>query len=1035
MSLLLLFKGDGKGTTQPHLYTQRRVDLDVSAWAQTVHDEDGDLHKGFALSATGIPDFTDGSPAQILLDSQDTATEILNDPTPTLRIFYGYEATNVEVSEITDKSALVKWDAARGADYHVVEISSDGLDWDRLPSTSDDEYKLSLLPQETYFVRVLSVYEEFADQAIPTPAVSFTTAPEDTYTAYLLAPPEPAVEVDLVREIVMVTLPQTGLTNRSVDRWQISRRRDATTPTNADVIANISANVDTWHDLYPNPSVAYYAVRARIDGENDRWTPWSASTKLTAPSDLRTKLNSPNIVLELSAGLLRHLAGTTTEMPAVETGAPWRFACSGGDRLLLSFIFRSTYADDNGYKLRYGLRFYDKDSAFLSESYADRALDIVEEQPQAGAVSFPAEVPARAATAAIFFEMLGTVPTGSLDLPEGRVRVERLELYRTDETKDTGWEYQQIPDTAGLTPDDRDELVDESALTYDGVGWTKLADPPISAGATGPYRQTSAAEDEFTWITSGTTCELLYYGIPEEAVVELTCLSDDLPIQAEAVPEEQLWSPVIDDSVGTYAFGNELISNTGAETNTNGWTSAVVTNPNNAIRIAATLTRITSGQISGTGSFDVKYKNLGAGISYAFTNLFRAGHTYRITLEAKIANAEFGINLDQFQVIFGSLSPYINEKSYFQDATIKAATVQSSVGKITIDWTPRADTQTAVFSMIRWNPEEAEGPSEFKHLVVDNASCKEIIGYKLPAAQDFSAQSLKLPAWFSNQFPTPFKLRLISGTIRPYGIRRDPHNVLEYNADFATVLNAIGTIRNQTFGEVDLDYDTSPKKVLHYRSRGIDHSKIPNGLDLRYGKNIVANKVSKEPNQVVNRLILLGYGSDRTQLVAELRSAKDRQGRLPSDLFYRHDEFGRPPSDPDWDAATGGTSEDVYGIRYGVYRDSNIQSTHRANELGQQLVEISAWPAETFTISAVDVEDIPVDTDVGDLVPFRFRGEDKLLRIQSITTEISAPRLLQLTLGEPLLDSAAQIERVAKENEANLSFLNSATGAADSPSS
>lgn len=1040
MSLLLLFKGDGSSFDNTARYTSRHMTFDLTEWAEKITDEGGDLHRGFAMSVAGLPPYFDGTDASLLMTPQDVADKLLDDYAPTLKIFYGYEAANVEVSEITDVSALVTWNPAKGADYHVVEISPDAQDWTRLPSTSEEAYRLALEPATTYFVRVLSVYEDFADKAIPTAPVAFTSAPEDATTVYLSAPPPPTGSVDTLRSVVNVTLPTTGVTNKSVDRWQIARRRSEGAPATADIVADISAAVDVWTDRYPNSQTAYYYVRARIDGANDRWTPWSTAGKVVSPSVLRSKLVSPNICLELSPTVTRLVNGTPISgHPAVETSAPWRFACAGGEEFLLYFIMRASYISYNEYKFRYGLRFYDKDGLYISESASLIELDAPASVNRS--VSYSVTVPPRAATVAIFFETTGNIPLGSTVSSEGRVRIERVELYRTDDDKDTGWEYQQIPDEKGQTPDDRDELVDSSVFTYDGTGWLALADPPLSAGATGPYRQTSSPEDEFTWIVSGTSTELLYYGIPEDSVIQITCLSDDLPIQEEALPEEQLWTPIVDPSVGEYVLGNELVSNPGAEVNTTGWTATRVTTPYyNLIQNGGTLSRVTTGQIAGAGSFNINVKAAGQGASYLFTNLFRAGHTYKLTFKVKKGSSVGFVAPGLMGVAFGSFSPYINDYAYWVDGVYSKDTylltdfynMTTSPQTIELYWTPRADTSNVVLSLMFYGGEMEEiAFGAETNFIFDEVSCKEVIGYKLPATKDFSAQSIKLPPWFSNQFPTPYKVQLISGTIRPYGIKRDPHNVLEYNADFATVLNSVGTIRNQTFGEIELDYDVEPKKVRHYRDRGKDHSKIPGGLDLRHGKNIISSKISKEPNQVVNRLIILGYGSDRTQLVAELRSAKDKQGRVPSDLLYRHDEYGRPPSDPNWDVATGGTSEDIYGVRYGVYRDSNIQSTHRANELGQQLVEISAWPAETFQVTAVDVEEVPADTDVGDLIPFWFRGEEKLMRIQSMTTSIDAPRLLDLVLGEPLLDSAAQIERVSKENEANLSFLNSVTGAAD----
>ncbi len=163
----------------------------------------------------------------------------------------------------------------------------------------------------------------------------------------------------------------------------------------------------------------------------------------------------------------------------------------------------------------------------------------------------------------------------------------------------------------------------------------------------------------------------------------------------------------------------------------------------------------------------------------------------------------------------------------------------------------------------------------------------------------------------------------------------------------------------------------------------------------------------------------------------EVRSFIDRQGRVPSDAFYRYDDHNRDPSHPDWDVTSAGTSEEIFGIRYGRLADPSITSIYQAQQLGSKLVEVSAWPQTTYTVEAMDLGDIPTVTSVGDLIAVRYNNEDVRERIVEMTTDISAPRALRLVLGEDPATAASKIERLAKDIETTISSLNSATGSAD----
>ncbi len=125
-----------------------------------------------------------------------------------------------------------------------------------------------------------------------------------------------------------------------------------------------------------------------------------------------------------------------------------------------------------------------------------------------------------------------------------------------------------------------------------------------------------------------------------------------------------------------------------------------------------------------------------------------------------------------------------------------------------------------------------------------------------------------------------------------------------------------------------------------------------------------------------------------------------------------------------WDMRMAGTSEEIYGVRYGVYRDNTITTKYQAQESGQDIVELSAWPAETYEVSLVDVDDVPANLETGDLVLIHTSGKDLLRRVVEISYNMDQPRALNLVLGEDRNELDKQIERVQRDVEVAISALN-----------
>lgn len=676
-----------------------------------------------------------------------------------------------------------------------------------------------------------------------------------------------------------------------------------------------------------------------------------------------------------------------------------------------------------------------------------------------------------------------------------------------------------------------------------------------------------------------------------------------------------------DTTLTNYGVDPSLLQNGDAETNsTAGWLTSPSTAPPNGITVAgATFTNTTPG-ITGSRKFQLTLpavsNHAGYGVAQALNTPFIEGQTYRARMDIRTDGTPV-----QAQLLLGDTSNYVVTTSGTvtdPDYTAEEFTLTDTTQTIYVHWTPEQDSEQATLSL-RILSSGSAGSSV--PIDIDNVAVQRISGHIIPAGTDFAAYEHQIPGFFSPNFQTAIKLRAVSGTIRPYGLKVDEINPIEITLDFSTALKALGEIRNRSGGELEFRADRTPKTVYHHKQRGIDHKAAENGLDLRTGKNINVKNIQTDPNSVVNRLIVLGYGDDGTQLVEEVRSAKDAQGRVPSDPLYKVDENGvypdkrvarnlianpgaevnatdggvgvalgntltrsttsarsgsacflvteggtsdlslwnipnkipvdpstpyhfsawmrwsvgnafgglkvivyyynasgsyigedsgptvtlnpatgtyhyrevafttpancasiswrcsvfgpitggstlrvddlmllkNPPAiipasfngsstnaywvgtphnsdsiltDPtlNYDITTGGTSEEIYGPRYGTHRDAALTTRYQARETGQILAENSAFPAESYEIEITRLDNAPLDISPGDIVPVHINGRDLKKRILTVTSSIDTPETLQITLGDPRTELSATTDRIEKDVSSALSFINNLNG-------
>lgn len=980
---------------------EQRLDLDITDWW---NDSPAVRSRGFTIAS-------DSDPPLYILPHETPLLASGLDKYPLISVEFGWPIDHVSVHEVTPRSAFLSWTESPGADFYLVQYATFEDQWIDvdLPATVVNEYVLTVEPSTVYAVRVAAGYRHYGRAGDYSPQQRFVTPSDESPDSQLVQPAPLVCVPNDSRQRNEITLPTT-LAHPSIDRWEIARLRDVSENEDDNVIAVVSGDITRWIDRFPLPGTALYAIRGRVDALLDVWTPWSDTASCAGKSYYRSRLLAPTSTLEL----LTVSNGSVFDSGEAETSAEHRFPIKGGDHVHIEVQYRSKLTTGSQDTLRIGVRWYDRDGLWVGEDYEEAVLDVLNGLSRAGRLLSEAEAPNSAAEFGIIAMIAGATSTGT------KCRIERVECYLHDHDNESGWDYVQIPGATGLVPDERADTADQALFTYEGVGWGKLSSPPSYAGGRAPYRETATSGDEITFLLDSMFCDVLLYGYPQESVIELLRLTDSA-VRTVTDPEASLWEPIADENIGEMVFGPNLISNPDAEVNTTGWTTSSSTTPPNGLTTGATLTRLTAIPMTGAGYFSLATSAVAStGAAFTMTNIsFRAGRTYMIRFNYRDAGANI-------QALLGSLDPIFQstpDATYLHDIVIDE--LPSGAGTFTAYWVPQTDLTSAFFALRN----DSGGIADT--LEFDDVEVRELLGYRLPAGPDFSVQELKIPPVFSYFTNTPIRVVLKSGAMRPFGIRRDTLRPIEFAGDFDTLLRAVTSFRNLTDGEIELRADLDPPRIVHYSQRGVNHGEIEGGLDVRKAKNIVSTSQTSDPSQIANRLIVLGYGEDKTQLVYLATSVKDRQGRVPSDPYYRFDEHGLLPTDPNWDRASGGTSEEVYGKRYGVHRDPDLVTLYRAQEMAHKLVEVSAWPAETFTLELIDLEEVPTELNVGDIIPFVHQGRKLSRRLIGITTSIESPRRLILILGDSPINASAQLERVSKDLDVVLSFVNATTGAAD----
>jgi hypothetical protein len=837
-------------------------------------------------------------------------------------------------------------------------------------------------------------------------------------------PTNPTVTADDTAGVVTVTLPDPTTYVADPDLWEIKRKAGdsggSTDLTGAVTVATIPATRATWRDRAPHAFKSTYWIRARSTSSRT-WSAWSTGVASpTATVSRRGSLTSPMNVLEIQP------SDTTGKRIGAETASSSRFVVQGSAPWEVLVLYRASLQSASDGQLLVGLRWYDRRGTFVGEDTLTTQLAKVNSENITDTASLVASPPSGAEKVGIFIELSNAVSTST------KVRIENLELYREDPLHNSGWEYIQVPGADGVHPDEREPILDQTIFSYTGVGWTPLTPAPSAAPDFLPYRETASAQDSFAFLVASSSFGLLFHGTGQAARIALEHLGDSVIGRTSVKADESdLWQPTpLENSTGgTIVRSSDQVANSAFDEGTLGWENQRDENHTyeNGITFSAP-----SGpwppMTSVSGTLQTAFKNQGEGVSQRLSgHTYVAGHTYRLRVKLwKTQSATTAV-----KVAFGSSTPYYNPSpggaDYLHDRTtlsLADLVLNSPSTEYTLYWTPLRDQNFGYVAILG-----DQNNSAYDHLLrIDDVVVDEIIAIDLPNVTVGTEINLKVPGVFPGQHATAHRVTLLSGKIRPKGLAVDTATHLDVQQDFLTVLRSLGEIRNASRGELVFHAETDPPLVKHVGKRGRDHSKVEGGLDLRFGKNITTRKRTRDATQVANRIVVVGYGEDQTQLVIEAQSLLDVQGRVPSDPLYRHDARGLPPTDSTWDRLTGGTSEDIYGPRYGVFRNAQLTTTHQAQLVGQLVAEKSAWPLEAYDVTLVDLATIPADLEPGDQVMIRYGGRDLKRRIIEIAPDASRPGQLNLTLGDDIPEMAEQLERVSRDVDVALSWLNNQGG-------
>ncbi len=169
------------------------------------------------------------------------------------------------------------------------------------------------------------------------------------------------------------------------------------------------------------------------------------------PSSPTTDTRTPFVCLQLTSQPIDSIQ----PMAAVESATRWKV--ERAPTYELNTRYRTKVTTSTNDTLHSGFRWYSKEGHLISESTTQVALDIVAGSGPGGLLVTTANPPPGSAWVSIIFEMRpGSSPTAGT-----KVRIEGVELYRRETGHDTGWEYTQVPNATGITPDDRPTAKDD----------------------------------------------------------------------------------------------------------------------------------------------------------------------------------------------------------------------------------------------------------------------------------------------------------------------------------------------------------------------------------------------------------------------------------------------------------------------------------------------------------------------------------------------------------------------------------------------
>jgi hypothetical protein len=208
-------------------------------------------------------------------------------------------------------------------------------------------------------------------------------------------------------------------------------------------------------------------------------------------------------------------------------------------------------------------------------------------------------------------------------------------------------------------------------------------------------------------------------------------------------------------------------------------------------------------------------------------------------------------------------------------------------------------------------------------------------------------------------------------------------NLISMSWDDKTVYEAIHSIATAVGGE--LEFDPVAKTVYHHDARG-QNLTTNNVVEFRRGSNIVKMPKRKSTGpKVVNRLICCGYGEGEYMI------------RCIVDATDVNDD--------------GDTSQDVYGVKWGLYENKECKRLATLQQEGQTAVAQSQWPQKSYTPEVTDAS--AALCEPGDIGHFVYRGINEYLRILEIhrSANQGPARLVVARRSEDVADYIVSTER------------------------